>query len=321
MSTKMQSALSKTRKVLLGSNSRRGIITSLVTYIVLISLGFAYLLPLFNLIAQSIMTTQDIVDPMIVWVPTRIYFGHFIQAWNVLAFMEGLYLTVVMSVIPAILQTVATALAGYAFARYDFPLKRFWIIMLVLVYIIPTQVLMMPRFLMFLNFGIGILPPMPTFLPALFGQGLRSSIFVMIFYQFFHSYPKSLDEAAEIDGCNRFKLFWKIAVPMVKPAIVISLLFSIVWYWNETSMFGMFYGPARDISLLGVPIEGHFESLPLRIIRFQDRFEDIEGTAAQLLDSVTLAGTLLSMLPILILYLVLQRHFVESVERSGITGE
>jgi len=162
---------------------------------------------------------------------------------------------------------------------------------------------------------------MPTFLPALFGQGLRSSIFVMIFYQFFHSYPKSLDEAAEIDGCNRFKLFWKIAVPMVKPAIVISLLFSIVWYWNETSMFGMFYGPVRDVSLLGVPIEGHFESLPLRIIRFQDRFEDIEGVAAQLLDSVTLAGTLLSMLPILILYLVLQRYFVESVEKSGITGE
>jgi len=321
MSSKMQSALGKTRKIFLGSKTRRGIVPSTVTYVALISLGFAYLLPLFNIIVQSIMTTQDIVDPMVVWVPTRFYMGHFRQAWNVLNFTEGLYLTVVMSVIPAILQTISTALAGYAFARYEFPLKRLWIVMLILVYIVPTQVLMLPRFLMYLDMGIGNLPPLPTFLPAIFGQGLRSSIFVMIFYQFFHSYPKSLDEAAEIDGCGRMKLFWKIAVPMVKPAIVISLLFSVVWYWNETSMFGMFYGQVRDVSLLGVPIEGHFESLPLRILRFHDRFEDLEGVAAQLLDSVTFAGTLLSMLPILILYLVLQRHFVESVERSGITGE
>ena len=313
-------SLDKTRKVLLGSKSRRGIIPSAVTYIVLISLGYAYLLPLLNVIAQSIMTVSDVVDPMVVWVPTRLYLGHFRQAWSVIEYPSGLYVSFVMAVIPALLQTISTALAGYAFARYDFPLKRLWIVILVLVYVVPVQVLMLPRFLMFMDLGIHNVPPWPTFVPAILGQGLRSSIFVMIFYQFFSSYPKSLDEAAEIDGCGRFKLFGVIAVPMVKPAIIISILFSVVWYWNETTQFAQLYATTRDFRLLGVPL-ANMQNLPMRVIVFQDRFEHFEGQAAQLLDSVTLAGTLLSILPLLILYLLLQRHFIESVERSGITGE
>ena len=314
-------SLDKARKVALGSNSRRGIVPSAVTYIVLISLGFAYMLPLFNIMVQSIMTISDVVDPMVVWVPTRLYFGHFRDAWAVLDYPQALYVMLVMAVIPAVLQTISTALAGYAFARYDFPLKRLWVVLLVLVYLVPAQVLLLPRFLMFLEMGIHVRPPWPTYLPAIFGQGLRSSIFVMIFYQFFSSYPKSLDEAAEIDGCGRFKLFGIIAVPMVKPAIVISILFSVVWYWNETTQFGQLYHTLREHRLLGVTLP-HLRSLPIRVIMFQERFDQLHhGTAAQLVDSVTLAGTLLSMLPIIILYLILQRHFVESVERSGITGE
>ena len=318
--------LDKTRKLLLGSKTHRGLIPVSVTYVVLISLGFVYIMPLLTTIIYSIMTTSDMVDPMVVWVPTQIYFGHLRTAWQVMAFTEGLYTSLVMTAGPALVQTISTALAGYAFARYEFPLKRLWLAMLIIIYIIPTQVLIVPRFLLFMNYGLLDIPPWPTYLPAMFGQGIRSSIFILIFYQFFHSYPKSLDEAAEIDGCGRFKLFRLIAIPMVKPAIVISFLFSLVWYWNETTMFTALYARLREISLFGVSVDRIY-TLPLRIIRFQARYEHMQREAGILgqhhtiLDSVTLSGMLLAILPLLIIYLILQRHFVESVERSGITGE
>ena len=318
--------IDKARKIMLGSKTYRGLIPTAVTYVVLVSLGFVYILPLLTTVLYAVMTTQDLTDPMVVWIPTQIYLGHLRRAWEVMAFTEGLYTSLVMAVGPAVLQTISTALAGYAFARYEFPFKRLWLAMLIFVYIVPTQVLMVPRFLMFMEYGLLDMPPMPTYLPAIFGQGIRSSIFVLIFYQFFYNYPKSLDEAAEIDGCGRLKLFIKIALPMVKPALVISLLFSIVWYWNETSMFTVLYARLREISLFGVTVERIY-TLPIRIIRFQDRYENMmiaQGIRLDhitILDSVTLSGMFLAILPILILYLILQRQFVESVERSGITGE
>jgi multiple sugar transport system permease protein len=150
-------------------------------------------------------------------------------------------------------------------------------------------------------------------LPATFGQGFRSAIFILIFYQSFNSLPKALEEAARLDGASDYKIFFKIAVPAGLPAYIISLIFSTVWYWNETYLTVIF-------------LEGGITTLPMQLSKFVQAYENLypPGTVNifdRLNEAVKLSGTFLNILPLLVLYFVLQKWFVESIERSGITGE
>ena len=143
----------------------------------------------------------------------------------------------------------------------------------------------------------------------------------MIFYSFFSNYPISFDEAAELDGAGKFKIYRKIAMPAASGAIVLCLLFSFVWYWNETTDLNLF--------------SSNIKTLPKRLEEFAKKFSELYGDSAssgsqqggaanvvsRMNESLSLAGTLLSILPTVVLYLILQKQFVESVERSGITGE
>jgi multiple sugar transport system permease protein len=152
-------------------------------------------------------------------------------------------------------------------------------------------------------------------LPALFGQGIKSAIFIMIFYQFFNMVPRVLDEAAEIDGASPLRIFYKITLPLALPAIIVVFLFSFVWYWNETYLTGLYM---KDI-----------KTLPMQLINYADSFRLIypvtdvnsEGYVDTLNEAIYMAGTLLSILPLLVIYFGLQKWFVEGVDRSGITGE
>ena len=149
------------------------------------------------------------------------------------------------------------------------------------------------------------------FIPAALGQGLKSAIFILVFYQYFSTYPKSFDEAASLDGAGKFKIFVRIALPIASSAILLSLLFSFVWYWNETYQSNLLFG-------------GKLTTLPLKLQSFTAIYQTTygDGTAATNPNmSIILAGTLLSVLPMIILYLVAQKQFITSIEQSGITGE
>ena len=307
----------RVRKIALGSNNRKGIVPTVLVYVILLSLGFTYILPVLRMLVSIVMTPQDLVDPKVIWVPTQLDFSGILNAFKVLNYWEGLYVSVMLSVVPALLQTMCTALVGYAFGRFEFPLRKFWIIMVVLFYIIPMQVTTIPRYLLFLNYGL-INTPWSVYLPAMFGQGLKNGIFILIFMTFFSSYPKALDEAAEIDGCGRFKVFFRIALPMSGPAMVISVIFSVVWYWNETTQSALYFGRALNANLFGYTVK-KMQTLPSRVAGFIEEFTSEMGGNAPA--ATVLAGAFLSILPLLIMYFVLQKQFVESVEMSGITGE
>jgi multiple sugar transport system permease protein len=150
--------------------------------------------------------------------------------------------------------------------------------------------------------------PLSIILPALFGQGVNSAIFILIYRQFFSMAPKAFDEAAEIDGAGELKIFFNINLPLAAGAILTTFLFSFVWYWNETYISGLF-------------LEGEFKSLQIRLLNFTSEFSSMEGSTAEMNEGVRLAATLLIILPMLIVYLCLQRYFIEGVERSGIAGE
>lgn len=290
----------------------KNILNKIVIYLLLLIIGFAYLYPLFFMISTSFMDMDDLVNPTVQWIPTKLYLNNFKIAANVLNVGDSLINSIIMAGVPAILQTISSALIGYAFARFEFPLKKLWLGLLLFTFLLPVQVTLIPKYIMFSNYSM-INTPLTSFLPALFGQGIRSTIFILIFYQFFSSYPKSIDEAAQIDGANHLTIFLRIAIPMSVPAIVVSILFSFVWYWNETYLSSLFFGNS-------------IQTLPMRLQSFVDAYSRMypvsdASLANRLNEGIRMAATLITIVPLILLYLLLQKQFVESVDRTGITGE
>ncbi|MCK7484175.1 MAG: carbohydrate ABC transporter permease [Bacillus subtilis] len=129
------------------------------------------------------------------------------------------------------------------------------------------------------------------------------------FYQFFRMQPVQLDESAEIDGANPYQIFLRIGVPLAAPAFLTAFLFSFVWYWNETYISSLFLGQ-------------NLYTLQLRLINFQSAFNVTQGLSqAMVNESIRYAATILIILPVLITYLVMQKWFVEGIDRTGVTGE
>ena len=283
-----------------------------VMYFLLICIGFVFLYPLLYMVVTSLMCTEDLVNPTISWVPTKLDLSNFQMAWSVLDYPTSLGVSVVFSVICAVLQTVSCALMGYALARFNVPGKMLWMAMLIVIFIIPTDVITIPRYILLNEFKL-VGSPLAMILPAALGQGLKSSIFVLIFMQAFNSVPKSFDEAAQLDGAGRLKVFFVVALPMAVPSIVLCLLFSLVWYWNETAQVALMIG-------------GDFQTLPLQLDAFNSLFgasfsTNFGDTANRLNERYQFAATLLTIVPLILFYLVMQKQFVKGIESTGITGE
>ena len=308
-----KSALRRSAYWLVGSHgnndSRLGRFT---TYFILTGMGFVFLYPLLYMLSVSFMDTEDLVDATVTWIPTHLSVESFVKAAKTLQFWDGLKDSLLMTLIPAALQTFTLALAGYGLALYRVPGKRFWLVLAVFIFLIPTQVTMIPRFLLFNSYHtIGTI--WPVYLISLFGQGVKSSVFLLIYYNFFKSYPKSMDEAAKIDGAGAATVFFRIALPMAKPALVLTYLFSFIWIWNDTTQLPQYS-------------TGAVTTLPMHLQQFVERFNKLYAsvgvsTGGSLNESIRLAGTLLTILPLIVLYFIVQKQFVESIERTGLTGE
>lgn len=302
----------KLRRLVMGGKGQSGLLPRLTTYFILMGLGFVYLYPVLYMLATSVMTTRDLVDSTITWIPRELSAEGFRKAAATLNFWSGLKDSLIMSVLPALLQTASLALSGYGLARFQVPLKRMWFGLIILVFLIPSAVTLIPRYMLFNGYHlVGTI--WPSFLTASLGQGVKSSVFLLVFYQFFGSYPKALDEAAEIDGANSFEVFIRVAIPMAVPAIVVTFLFSFIWFWNETTQLSLLSG-------------GAVTTLPMSLQSFTDSFNKLYpsndvSVGGALNESIRMAGTLLSIAPLMLVYLALQKTFIQSVERTGITGE
>lgn len=284
---------------------------SLLRYFLLIGVGVVFLYPILYMIVNSFKNVTDLVNPTIEWVPSSLYIGNFRKALQVLDYGRSFVFTLLLVTAATLLQTLCCSLAGYALARHRFPLKGMWIVMIVATFIIPTQVTLIPKYLLYTTYHL-VDSPLAVLVPSAFGQGVNSAIFILVFYQFFSSYPKSFDEAAQMDGAGLWKVFFRIALPICVPAVIISLLFSFVWTWNETYTSGTLMGKS-------------FRTLPMKLASFVESYNTAysSGTAglSRLNEGIRLSATMLVIAPLLALYLVLQRQFIEGIESTGLTGE
>lgn len=290
----------------------------LCIYFVLVCVSYVYLEPILKMISMTFMSTKDVIDPSVEWLPKSPSINNLKVAGTVLDLKKTLVNSIWFSALLACAQTIVSALTGFALSRYNFKFKKIWIIMIILAFIIPVPLLMIPRLMMFIsaqNFlGFNLIgTPIPQILMALLGQGVNSTILILIFYNFFNLIPYSLDEAAMIDGASPMQIFLQIAMKLSASTVLVVFLFSFVWNWNETYVTGTL-------------VRNSIELLPAKLNMFDSAFQTYasagRGNAEfRINEAYKMSATLVSITPLLVLYSFVQKRFIQGIENTGITGE
>lgn len=290
----------------------------LCIYFVLICISFTYLEPIFRMISMALMSGKDIIDPSVEWLPKHLSINNLKVAAQVLNLKKTLFNSIWFSALLAAAQTLVSALTGFALSRFRFRFKRIWFILIILSFIIPVPLLMIPRLMLFIQaqgiLGVKLIgTPIPQVLMALLGQGVNSTILILIFHNFFNMIPYSLDEAAMIDGAGQFQVFFQIAMKLSASTVLVVFLFSFVWNWNETYVSGTL-------------VRNSIELLPAKLNIFDSVFQtyasSTRGNAQfRINEAYKMSATLISIVPLLILYAFVQKRFIEGIENTGITGE
>ncbi|MBE5936457.1 MAG: carbohydrate ABC transporter permease [Lachnospiraceae bacterium] len=292
--------------------------------VLIFGLCFLIIQPLINKISLSFMEQQDLYDSTIVNIPRHFSTENYKLSSELMDYWKALGTTAYISLFVSILQVGAATLVGYGFARYKFPLKNFWFFMVILVIIVPPQTIMTSLYLNFTYFDpLGIfslitgkpLNMINTIIPYLLlcigCMGLKSGLYIYLIRQFFRNVPKDIEEAAYVDGCGKFKTFYRIMLPDAKPIITSCFLFAFVWQWTDKFYTQMFL---RKYTLLSTKLNGLAGSLDAFV-----KGAGIAEKAEQAYSSAIIAtGTLMTIIPLLVIYVFAQKGFVESLSQSGI---
>ncbi|XEC96125.1 carbohydrate ABC transporter permease [Paenibacillus tarimensis] len=299
--------LGKARYFVLGREADKGLLFKCFIYVILIDMAYVYLKPILHMLTTMVKNAEDLLDPAVVWFPRTIYLGNLQDAWNWLNYPKALLVSAALALSVSVLQTFSCAVAGYAFARLKVPFKRLLYFFLLLTFIVPVQVTILPNIIYARQLGL-LNTFFPIILPAMFGLGLKGALFVIIYRQFFSTQPKELEEAAKIDGANVFKIFYRVMLPLAKPAILVVFLFSFIWTWND------FYLPSIYLTDFNPPPLSKGINHMASMMRQQQEAYGPSVTD----EAVRMATSFLIIIPPLILYLFTQRWFIEGVERTGL---
>lgn len=292
--------------------------------ILIFGLCFLIVQPLLNKISLSFMEERDLYDSTIVSIPRNFTTANYKLVAQLTSYWKALGTTTYISLIVSVFQVAAATLVGYGFARYKFPLKNFWFFMVILVIVVPPQTIMAPLYLNFTFFDpLGLISlvsgssinltntMLPYLLLCLGCMGLKSGLYIYLIRQFFRNVPKDIEEAAYVDGCGKFKTFYRIMLPDAKPIITSCFLFAFVWQWTDKFYSSMFL---RKYTLLSTELNGLSGAL--------DSFVKNAGIAEKASQAysgaIVATGTLMTIIPLLIIYVFAQKGFVESLSQSGI---
>ena len=303
---------------------------SFCRFLLIIGIAFVIIYPILMKFSVAFKAKEDIYNPTIYMIPVHFTLDNVKLALGLLDYWPLLLNTFVYVSITMLLTTMSTALAGYGFARFNFPGSGLLFGLVILTILIPTSTLMVPMYLHFRSFdvlglvylftgkeGINLLNSYwPSIITSATATGLKAGLFIYIFRQFFRGIPKEIEEAALIDGAGGIKTFFLIMLPNAIPPLITVTLFSFVWQYNDTFYTSLFMSESALMPL-------KIASLPADASQFLPSLMGLGDTAKSDPNYVALVvdtGILLAILPLIILYLFVQRHFVESVERTGVVG-
>ena len=287
-------------------------------FLILSGIGFIIIYPLIYMISCAFRDRTDMTDPTVIWIPRHLTFSVIQETIKSMDFWNTLKNTLVLNIGCSFVQVLSCSITGYGFARFKFRGKNLLFTVVIMMILVPPQVISLPLYSLFRRFGIGdfsvnLIDSMLTmYLPAITGNGIRSGLMILIFCQFFKGLPKELEDSACIDGCGVFRTFVQIMMPNASSAFLTVFLFSVVLYWNDYYISSAFFTDTKTVALmlknLDTELKIHlFNSVSVEI----DPREQIVWKQA---------GCLISITPVLIMYIFLQKYFTEGIERSGIIG-
>lgn len=297
----------------------------------LFMLGISYvvLYPLLYMVSNAFKPVEQYYDPSVVWIPKSLTMENFKIVALVMDIGNVMKNTVIIELLPAVISAMVCMMIGYGLARFNFRGKWFVVACVILTIIVPQQTIASSLYSSFRYFDfLGILKflhrfipavdtinligtPWVTILPSLLGVGLKSGIFIFIYMQFFTGLPKELQEAAAIDGCGEFRTFLKIIVPTAKNINIAVLLLAVVWNWNDYYTPSMFIRTKDTIATAMASFQANLENLHnmgIGVANIQTAQTQIQ------------AACLITILPLVVLYIFLQKRFSEGIENSGLTG-
>ena len=207
---------------------------------------FLILQPILNKISVSFMTEEDLYNPIVVSIPEHFTTENYLLAAELMNYSKAIVNSFVISLTIAVLQIAVCTLVGYGFARFNFPLKKFWFACVIMVILIPPQTISSSLFLHFRFFDVfGIFKlikgetinlrgsVLPYYLMSGGCMGLKNGLYIFLIRQFFRNIPVDMEEAAYVDGCGTLKTFVRIMLPEAKPILTSYFLFAFVWQWTD----------------------------------------------------------------------------------------
>lgn len=274
--------------------NRNSKISKCLLYVVLIILTFVMLVPFAWMFSASLKLDKDVFVFPIQWIPENPRWQNYLDIWTKIPLMTFVLNTVKITLIVTVLQLLTSSFAAYAFAKLKFRYKDTLFMAYIATIAVPWQVYMVPQFMMMRNFGLN-----DSHLAIIFLQAF-SAFGVFMMRQFYQGIPDELCEAARIDGMSEYQIYARIMLPLSKPALSTLTIFTFVNTWND------FLGP-----LIYLKTEAK-KTLQLGLKMFISQYSSEYG--------LIMAASVLSLIPVLIVFLSLQKHFVEGVAATGVKG-
>lgn len=301
-----------------------GLLWKVLRFVILLGLSYVILYPVIYMLSMALRDANQTMDPSIIWVPKYLVADNFVQAFEGMKVFKTMGTTIILALVSSLLQLVSCSLVGYGFARFKFKGSGILFTLCLLTLIVPAQCITVPLTFLYKNFSVPIVAPLlETFagitlpgvnlvdswlifwLPAMFSVGIRGGLYVYIFRQFFRGIPYEIEEAALVDGAGYFKTFYSVMMPNASGSYLTVFLFSFVWYWNDTLNTNMFIRTKNTFAkALGSYVSQSGGGA----------FNAYDGSPRRN------AACIIFILPLLIMYMFLQKYFVQSVERTGIVG-
>ena len=290
----------------------------------LIAIGYIVIYPVIYMISSSVKTTAAFADPSVIYIPKHITFEYYSLALEAIDYKDSIISTVKYEIVSAVIEILICSFIAYGLARFDFKGKKFLNFVLLLTILVPVQMIIVPIMTNYSQLDvIGILGLLNRFtgidlrpnilgtvwtfyLPSIFGVGLRSGILIYIYIQFFSGLPKELEEAAWIDGAGLFRTFFSIAVPSSSVVYTTVTLFALIWHWNDYYLAVMYLSDKFPLAVRIYDIDNLITAV------------NIWGGGSAV--AIKSAACFMFIAPMLVIYLFMQRKFVQSIDRVGITG-
>lgn len=265
-------------------------------YAALLAIGALFATPVAWMLSSSLHTLPDVFAQPYRWLPGVLQWENYVRAVTILPVPLFLWNTIVITVPVMAATALSSALVAYGFARFRFPGRDLLFSLCLATMMLPGQVTMIPLYILFARLG-WVDTYLPLIVPALFG----SPFYIFLLRQFFLTIPKDSEEAALIDGASRLRIWWSIILPQARPALATVLIFTFIGTWND------FFGP---LLYLNSPEKATL-TLGLNLMKTQVLGSGVVEW------NVLMAGSLLVLLPNVVLFFVAQQHFIKGISMGA----